>query len=267
MILYDVYARGAPSRFVSWRRWPITALYTGPLGWFIYARAVFAGLWAIAGAALAGVHRRLTFAWVLKLLFQYFAIKPMSGLAPREALARAIGADTLTVVAFELGCSAGRRSCSSCSFPTRTSSLTTRLLADDAYWNHDRAPVQLPGEHRADPRRRQVRDAPTCAGSCGSEIASSTRGGHRSRWFHARALNGDARVGTGPCRPWVGRAELRLAEGAIHDARRKLRSLVRSRRRWRSRPGAGPPGQGAASAEGSCRSARRFPRAPRPARR
>lgn len=45
----------------------------------------------------------LTLAWVLGILFQFFAIKPMSGLAPRQALARAIRADTLTVVAFEAG--------------------------------------------------------------------------------------------------------------------------------------------------------------------
>jgi hypothetical protein len=39
VILYDIYARGRrqPVR-VREAVWPITALYTGPLGWFIYAR-------------------------------------------------------------------------------------------------------------------------------------------------------------------------------------------------------------------------------------
>ena len=38
-ILYDIYARGRrqPVRVME-AVWPITALYTGPLGWFIYAR-------------------------------------------------------------------------------------------------------------------------------------------------------------------------------------------------------------------------------------
>ena len=32
--------------------------------------------------------------------------------------------------------------------------------------------TSYPNEHRANPRRRQARDAPTRAGSCGGEIAS-----------------------------------------------------------------------------------------------
>jgi hypothetical protein len=38
-ILYDTYARGRrqPVRIME-AVWPISALYTGPLGWFIYAR-------------------------------------------------------------------------------------------------------------------------------------------------------------------------------------------------------------------------------------
>jgi hypothetical protein len=104
--------------------WSITALYTGPLGWFIHPRlgrvrlviaaqrrrlqspggadpssrrcgaactlgdiigesAVFAGSWAIAGAALWSEYIvDFALAWVLGILFQYFAIKRMSGLAP-----------------------------------------------------------------------------------------------------------------------------------------------------------------------------------------
>ncbi len=43
------------------------------------------------------------FAYVLGILFQYFAIKPMMHLSSREALADAIRADTLSVIAFEVG--------------------------------------------------------------------------------------------------------------------------------------------------------------------
>ena len=39
VILYDIYARGRrqPVRDME-AVWPITALYSGPLRWFIYAR-------------------------------------------------------------------------------------------------------------------------------------------------------------------------------------------------------------------------------------
>ena len=43
------------------------------------------------------------FAYVLGILFRYFAIKPMTDLSMREALFLAIRADTLSVIAFEVG--------------------------------------------------------------------------------------------------------------------------------------------------------------------
>lgn len=42
-------------------------------------------------------------AWLLGIFFQYFAIKPMGNLSPGEALAAAIKADTLTIIAFQIG--------------------------------------------------------------------------------------------------------------------------------------------------------------------
>jgi len=42
-------------------------------------------------------------AWLLGIFFQYFAIKPMRNLSPGEALITAIKADTLTIVAFQIG--------------------------------------------------------------------------------------------------------------------------------------------------------------------
>jgi hypothetical protein len=49
----------------------------------------------------------------------------MNGLALRQALARAIGADTLTVVAFEAGLFGWMALIFLCSLPTSTLSLTT----------------------------------------------------------------------------------------------------------------------------------------------
>jgi putative flippase GtrA len=65
---------------------------------------VFAGSITIAGAALwPGYVLDYAIAYVLGILFQYLAIKPMSDLSRRAALRRAIQADTLSIVAFELG--------------------------------------------------------------------------------------------------------------------------------------------------------------------
>jgi hypothetical protein len=46
-------------------------------------------------------------AYALGIVFQYFSIKPMSDLSPRRAFVHAIQADTVSIVAFELGMLAG----------------------------------------------------------------------------------------------------------------------------------------------------------------
>jgi hypothetical protein len=48
-------------------------------------------------------------AWTLGILFQYFAIQPMRHLPVRQALVAAIKADTLSIVAFQVGCMRGWR--------------------------------------------------------------------------------------------------------------------------------------------------------------
>jgi Domain of unknown function (DUF4396) len=142
-VLYDIYGRGLrqPMRVME-AVWPITALYLGLLGWFVYAWlgrprlkrvgderewegyaisgshcgagcalgdvigewAAFAGSLTIAGAALwSGYALDFAFGYVLGILFQYWAIKPMSHLSRRATLRDAIRADTLSVVAFEAG--------------------------------------------------------------------------------------------------------------------------------------------------------------------
>lgn len=45
----------------------------------------------------------LLLAWLLGIAFQYFAIKPMRNLSPRQALIAAVKADTLSILSFEIG--------------------------------------------------------------------------------------------------------------------------------------------------------------------
>jgi hypothetical protein len=45
----------------------------------------------------------LLLAWGLGILFQYWSIQPMRHLSPREALVAAVQADTLSILAFEVG--------------------------------------------------------------------------------------------------------------------------------------------------------------------
>jgi hypothetical protein len=45
----------------------------------------------------------LSFAWLLGIVFQYFTIKPMRNLSPAQALLAALKADTLSILAFEVG--------------------------------------------------------------------------------------------------------------------------------------------------------------------
>lgn len=42
-------------------------------------------------------------AWAVGIVFQYFSIKPMRNLTPREGIVAAIKADTLSIIAFQVG--------------------------------------------------------------------------------------------------------------------------------------------------------------------
>ena len=121
-IVYDIYGRGMrqPMRVME-AVWPITGLYLGPGGWFAAVSAthcgagctlgdiigewvVFAGSLTIAGVALWPAYiLDFALAYLLGIVFQYFAIKPTSDLTRRQAVWRAIRADTLSLVAFEIG--------------------------------------------------------------------------------------------------------------------------------------------------------------------
>jgi hypothetical protein len=74
------------------------------LGDFIGEWLAFAMTLSIAGSQLTG---RLTAAFVLAYLigiaFQYFSIAPMRGLGVRDGVIAAVKADTLSLVAYEIG--------------------------------------------------------------------------------------------------------------------------------------------------------------------
>ncbi len=141
-ILIDVLLHPQPMPIMNWV-WPITALYGGPLAVWAYVRlgrarhaamssskpfwqsvivggthcgagctlgdiiaefALFFTGFSIAGSMLATSYvADYTLAYVLGIVFQYFAIAPMRGLSLWPGLWAAIKADTLSLTAFEIG--------------------------------------------------------------------------------------------------------------------------------------------------------------------
>ncbi|PPJ18812.1 hypothetical protein C5F51_36070 [Nocardia nova] len=153
-ILYDItIARHRQPMAIMTAVWPITALYSGPLGVLGYARLgrttpkdapseqtsseahgsssrwrsgilsashcgagctlgdiiggwlIFATGWTLFGERLFAEYVvEFVLAWSLGIAFQYFSIAPMRPDMPaRRALANAIKADTLSIVAFQVG--------------------------------------------------------------------------------------------------------------------------------------------------------------------
>jgi Domain of unknown function (DUF4396) len=65
---------------------------------------VFAAAWTFAGLALPVEYiADFAFAFALGIVFQFFSIAPMRGLGLRDGIVAALKADTLSLVAFELG--------------------------------------------------------------------------------------------------------------------------------------------------------------------
>ena len=91
----------------GWRGIAVTATHCGAgcaLGDVIGEWIVFGAAISIAGRALFAEYIvDFAFGYVLGIGFQYWAIKPGSTLTPLAALRNAITADTLSVLAFELG--------------------------------------------------------------------------------------------------------------------------------------------------------------------
>jgi hypothetical protein len=74
------------------------------LGDIIGAPIVFAAGWTLLGMRLfADYAVEFALAYCFGIAFQYLAIKSMRKLSPREAIAGAVKADTLSLVAYEIG--------------------------------------------------------------------------------------------------------------------------------------------------------------------
>ncbi len=139
-IVVDMCIRGnRPRMSIMAGVWPVTALYAGPLAWLAYARwgrsnaanygeavsvgiavshcgagctlgdiagawLVFAFGWELLGLALPAEYLvDFLLAFALGIVFQYFSIAPMRGLAVGEGIAAAVKADALSLLAFEVG--------------------------------------------------------------------------------------------------------------------------------------------------------------------
>ncbi len=96
---------GAPKPF--WARVLVSTSHCGAgcsVGDVTGEWAIFLFGWTIAGSALLTAYvADFALAYVLGIAFQYFAIVPMRGLGPWEGLKAAAQADTLSLIAFEVG--------------------------------------------------------------------------------------------------------------------------------------------------------------------
>lgn len=137
--VFDILAGHRQKMAIMNAVWPITMLYAGPIGlfaWFAMGRkgggkrpewqsvvlgtthcgagctlGDFAGEWVvflsaftIAGSTIfADYLADFVFAYAAGIVFQYFAIAPMRNLGLREGVIAAMKADTLSLVAFEIG--------------------------------------------------------------------------------------------------------------------------------------------------------------------
>jgi hypothetical protein len=139
-IAYDIFGRGYRQKmWIMEVVWPVTALYAGPFAWLAYRRwgrpgsrdygepvsvgigvshcgagctlgdivgawLVFLVGWELLGLALPAEYIvDFALAFALGIAFQFFSIAPMRGLGLRDGLQAAVKADTLSLVAFELG--------------------------------------------------------------------------------------------------------------------------------------------------------------------
>lgn len=140
VVVYDELIAGhrQTMAIMAWV-WPITALYSGPLGLYFYYRygrpnsrdygqgvsvaigvshcgagctlgdIIGAALVFLLGLKLAGLALWPEYivdfglAYLLGVVFQYFSIAPMRGLGLKDGIVAALKADTLSLIAFEIG--------------------------------------------------------------------------------------------------------------------------------------------------------------------
>lgn len=100
-------SHSAGNRSPTWRQTAVATSHCGAgctIGDIIAEFSLFALGATLFGSMLyASFAADLFLAWLLGIIFQYFSIKPMRNLSPSEALIAALKADTLSILAFEVG--------------------------------------------------------------------------------------------------------------------------------------------------------------------
>lgn len=99
---------GTSSRAPAWRSGALSASHCGAgcvLGDIVGGWAVFVTGWTLFGERLFSEYvLEFALAWLFGVAFQYFSIKPMNpDMSRGKALTDAVKADTLSIVAFQLG--------------------------------------------------------------------------------------------------------------------------------------------------------------------
>jgi hypothetical protein len=100
-------AHSSERRNPTWQQTAVATSHCGAgctLGDIIAEFSLFAlGATLLGSLLYASFAADLFLAWLLGIAFQYFTIKPMRNLTPAQALIAALKADTLSILAFEVG--------------------------------------------------------------------------------------------------------------------------------------------------------------------
>jgi Domain of unknown function (DUF4396) len=103
---HEAHLHAEPER-VTWQQILVSVTHCGAgcaLGDIIGENLVFSAGWILFGQMLyAEYFVTLILAWLCGIAFQYFSIKPMKHLPAGQALAKAIQADTLSILFFQIG--------------------------------------------------------------------------------------------------------------------------------------------------------------------
>ncbi len=104
---HSAMAHGAENRDPTWQQVAVATSHCGAgctLGDIVAEFSIFGlGLTLFGSRLYASFALDLFLAWLLGIAFQYFTIKPMRNLSPGQALIAALKADTLSILAFEVG--------------------------------------------------------------------------------------------------------------------------------------------------------------------
>jgi Domain of unknown function (DUF4396) len=104
---HTAMGRSPENRSPAWRQTAVATSHCGAgctIGDIIAEFSLFVlGATLLGSPLYASFAADLFLAWLLGIIFQYFSIKPMRNLSSGQALVAALKADTLSILAFEVG--------------------------------------------------------------------------------------------------------------------------------------------------------------------